>query len=373
MLAERDVIFRLAAGVALLAIGEVERALPVVERALGEVPVETAIPALPWIPTARRREVFEQLMTREPSSEAVAQLTQVLVAAPDDASAELLWRLVDTSTSAAAVQPVHTALLRVYFGDHYYDVSRAGAAAKKRAARAAKEKAAAGPELRRTVALALLMSVDSGEALAVARALLGESSVSAELRRDAQQVVLAVAPEAEARQIASSALRDESDEMRRIAVKYFALGPESLRQLRGGFYMGGTTSTVFSSTNKPDLKPPAGLTRELLDGVRSDGDPETVAYVAYLRALLGDNEALPGLIQHWRGAGQSDPKWKRLVYRAIAALNDDSQAPVLEEIYKSYQRYEVREMYWTIRDMNGPAVVALRKKIRQEVGMEYLR
>jgi len=68
MLAESDVIFRLAAGVALLAIGEVERALRSSSAPWGGA-VETAIPALPWIPTARRG-VFEQLMTREPSPEA---------------------------------------------------------------------------------------------------------------------------------------------------------------------------------------------------------------------------------------------------------------------------------------------------------------
>ena len=35
--------------------------------------------------------------------------------------------------------------------------------------------------------------------------------------------------------------------------------------------------------------------------------------------------------------------------------------------------YEVREVYWTIRSMTGEPALALRKTVRQEVGMEKLR
>jgi hypothetical protein len=50
---------------------------------------------------------------------------------------------------------------------------------------------------------------------------------------------------------------------------------------------------------------------------------------------------------------------------------------VLEEIYRTYQpdedAYRIREFYWTIRSMTGPSVLQLRKRIRDEVGMERLR
>jgi hypothetical protein len=93
----------------------------------------------------------------------------------------------------------------------------------------------------------------------------------------------------------------------------------------------------------------------------------------YFLALLGEPRGLPALIQYWREQHAADKSWQRLVYRAIAALNDDAQVPVLDEIYKNHERYEVREFYWSIRGMTGPQALELRKKIRKEVGMDYLR
>ena len=84
-------------------------------------------------------------------------------------------------------------------------------------------------------------------------------------------------------------------------------------------------------------------------------------------------DALALLIQYWREHQATDKAWQRLVYRAIAALNDDEQTPVLEDIYHSHERYEMRELYWTIRGMTGPKALELRKQMRKEVGMENLR
>jgi hypothetical protein len=33
----------------------------------------------------------------------------------------------------------------------------------------------------------------------------------------------------------------------------------------------------------------------------------------------------------------------------------------------------MREFYWTIRSMHGPEILKLRKKIRDEIGIEQLR
>ena len=54
-------------------------------------------------------------------------------------------------------------------------------------------------------------------------------------------------------------------------------------------------------------------------------------------------------------------------------LDDDSQTPILAEIYKKQRDWQHREFYWTIRSMHGPAVLQLRKQIRDEVGMDNLR
>ena len=47
--------------------------------------------------------------------------------------------------------------------------------------------------------------------------------------------------------------------------------------------------------------------------------------------------------------------------------------PVLAEIYKDRDRLDVRDFYWTIRGMTGPEILAFRKQIRDEIGMDQLR
>jgi hypothetical protein len=65
------------------------------------------------------------------------------------------------------------------------------------------------------------------------------------------------------------------------------------------------------------------------------------------------------------------------VFEALAERNRAADVPVLEEIYeflrKEYDTDAVREFYWTIRTMTGPEVLALRKRIRSEVGMDSLQ
>ena len=64
-----------------------------------------------------------------------------------------------------------------------------------------------------------------------------------------------------------------------------------------------------------------------------------------------------------------------IVYEAIAATNNDKLIPTVEEIYdahgKDSNRYAAN-LYWTIRVMDGKKALALRKRIRDEVGMRNL-
>jgi hypothetical protein len=81
-------------------------------------------------------------------------------------------------------------------------------------------------------------------------------------------------------------------------------------------------------------------------------------------------------LAYWRTkAGDTD--LMRLVYRAVTALNDGAQVPVLRDIYgrlnDDNHRYYLKEFYWTIRSMTAPEVLPLRKTIRDEIGMQNLR
>jgi hypothetical protein len=133
---------------------------------------------------------------------------------------------------------------------------------------------------------------------------------------------------------------------------------------------------AFSRSGQPIVpKAPAGLAAAPLRPLLTDRDPEVAAYAGYLLALLGEGDGLDRLLQHWSGRARTDTTWMRLVYRAIAAGNDDARVTVLETIYRRLQsaENELPEFYWTIRVMEGPNALQLRKQIRQEVGMDRLR
>ena len=118
---------------------------------------------------------------------------------------------------------------------------------------------------------------------------------------------------------------------------------------------------------------PAGLKPEPLRELARDPDPKVAGQAGYLLALLGEREGLEPLLRLWREGGEGHDGTRRLVYRAIAALDDGEQLPVLKAIYAKLESYEYSEFYWTIRIMTGPAVLEFRKQIRDEVGVSNLR
>jgi hypothetical protein len=125
-----------------------------------------------------------------------------------------------------------------------------------------------------------------------------------------------------------------------------------------------------------EVNPPEGLTLEKIRPLLKDPDPESAALAGYLLATLGDPSGLDLLLRYWREHAHADEDWIRLVYRAVAALGDDGRVSLLEKIYGGFRQdehYQLREFYWTIRAIDGPNALKLRKQIRKEVGMDNLR
>src|SRR5207245_9261766 len=124
-------------------------------------------------------------------------------------------------------------------------------------------------------------------------------------------------------------------------------------------------------------QPPPALEAEPLLPLLDSPDSKVAAQAGYLLALLGRPEGLPSLLAYWRNRAANDPDWMRLVYRAVSKLDDGSQVPALKEIYarlnNDHNRQYLSEFYWTIRNMTGPEILALRKLIRDEVGVQNLR
>ena len=110
--------------------------------------------------------------------------------------------------------------------------------------------------------------------------------------------------------------------------------------------------------------------------VLPDTDPDVAAIAAYFLALHDKPDGLQKLIEKYKSAPNTTARpWYKLTYRAIARLNNDSQVPVLERMFKNevQESYNASEFYWTIRSMDGPQALKLRKHIRDTVGMSELQ
>ena len=169
--------------------------------------------------------------------------------------------------------------------------------------------------------------------------------------------------------------------VRKRAIFYLAKGANSLSNLGDEEFSLGLPDTLSVSRNsgQPIIpEAPEGLTAAVLQPLRTADDSEIAAYAAYLLILLDESEDLAPLIDYWRKHARNDEPWTRLVYRAIAYLDDSSRFATLESIYdddisKKQYHSNQSDFYWTIRIMTGPRILALRKRIRDEVGIDRLR
>jgi hypothetical protein len=236
----------------------------------------------------------------------------------------------------------------------------------------------------RLVGLAMLISLEAGTAAEIARPLLDDEKAPADERTDALRVVLVALSEAEGVRVAVRQLASESPARQRAALAYLVGDSHRLQSLgEGAFHLnadwnshyGGSQAVIVGSPIAPE--PPAGLAVEPLLPLLEADDPRTAAQAGYLAALLGRAEGLSPLLAFWQTKAASDPGWMRMVYRAIASLNDGSKVGALREIYNRLHNDEnddyLSEFYWTIRSMTAPETLPLRKTIRDEVGVEQLK
>jgi HEAT repeat protein len=371
---------RLAAALAMVTLGKAEPAVPVLIEAARSDPrlVVRAGSALPWLLSEQRVQTFDQLRKLAAGQDDLAALIYALVEVPDRGAAGLFWELLaDEKLPLQTVTALEMGLRAAYLGQRFSSVSQTRPSDRKELVLAAKERVATGSKWQRLAALSLLASAAPEEAAPIADQLAHDAKADEALRRDAFHVALATKPQAEAVETAIAALSAGSDQERTVALAYLVGGRQALTSLRGGLHLilDGSISDLapFRSGEAIALSPPAQLKAEHVRALLDSPDSKTAAYAGYLLALLGERQGLDKLLEYRRAAEEDRDQVDRLVYRAIAALDDAAHLPVLEEIYRGLDRSEVGQFYWTIRTMTGREVLRLRAKIREEVGMENLR
>ncbi len=374
---------RLGGGVALLALGDDEPALQALHRITAEEPhlLTMVAKSLRWLPWEQRAAFFTLLRIQATDPHALADLCWELVELPDTRASTLLWEvLAGEQVTAELASYVYAGLLKNHGMDRArYDNFREPLKPVGFNTEAVQQLAKSQPVWQRRVALALLLLVDESVASEVANAIVADEQATPGARSDAFCVVLLTGTPQASNLLAVAAILDLESPLRRPALAYLTLGPAGVTSLgHGEFPLQRQGGLQYDNVESKKAALPKELTVEHLQPFLTSPDDETVAQAAYLLAMLGKSEGLDKLTAMWRKARHlaNGQQWESLLIEAIAASDNSRYVPVLEDISRTMidnHPDKVRDLYWTIRAMHGPEILKLRKKIRDEVGMDGLR
>lgn len=378
---------RLAGAKSLVALGQDEVALPVLQDIAGtdkQLAFKTA-GVLPWLLWEDRKQFFELLASSSTEPSQLSLIAYSITKSRDPRNADLLWSLFAIeNASEKTVSVIEYPMRDLYFSNYSYDPTDAPARMRRKAIEDIKPRTESGTRWQRTFALAMLLPIAGDDVAETARKIVNDMEAEADFRADAFQILLLAESDKDAQQTAVNAIVNPNPEIARRALSYLTMGKESLASLQEGAITldRGLSFSSYnrfqSSDNKLPLpEAPEGLNAAQLQPLRNSADPEIAARAAYLLVLLGHPDALDSLIDYWRRHAKEDSRWTRLVYQAIAYLDDASRVELLQEIFEQINTEEnggdVRDFYWSIRSMTGPKILGLRKKIRDTVGMDNLR
>lgn len=372
--AESDSEGRLAAALALVPLGRDARAMPVVREIVqsNAAALEEAAGALPWLVWAQRLKFFDELVAREPDENQLRAIAQEFLVRDGDRAVERLWQLLQGDDQKPALaMAIGQVVMSAY--DNSNPTSGDGPKLDKDQLAELTKYARDGTAWQKNVALARLVDGSPEDAAQLARNVYENPQTSAPFRHDALQLLLASLEQKEAQRLAVKEIASLDPAIRKLAMLYLARGPTALNALRDRLQVHSSFAYYASLTGEPiTVEPPANISEETLAPLLADSDEEVAAAAGYLLVLLGNPDGLPKLAEVWR-RHKTGNNWTVPLYQAIATLDDDRHAPLLAEISRQLSDFDKRQFYWTIRSMHGPAVLKLRKKIRDEVGMDNLR
>jgi HEAT repeat protein len=377
MLESESVPEQLASALVLVALGDDERAIPVLTKAAAADTRQIAdvAKALHWLPWDQRVNFFHQLREMAREADELSAICNELVVLRDLRASDELWNLLaGEKVDARFAESIFADLRKNHrFPDPYgnpelkpvgVDFERLQALAQE------------GKIWQQRVAMAFLLATNKTKAAEAAQIVYENAQASVAIRCDAFCVVLKTSRKKEAQKFAIAALANPDSAITERAIGFLTSGDRVLNSIANGTFPLEVNQIRFVENNEDKDNP---LPKELsLGDVRAhlaSPNDAVAAQAAYLMVMLGDSQELDRLINHWRKTEINDPQWQKLVYKAIAASKDARRVPLLEEIYRSIKDrpQDVRGFYWAIRTMEGPDVLRLRKRIREEVGMGNLK
>ena len=347
---------------------------------------------LKWLPSEQRTKTF-LILADDTSEDGLGQLINQFAEVRNPELAKIIWEQTDKEVSLMLLRQ---ALLSIYFGNtasYYSNIEPEDVAADLRTfAKQDIEKYLDDTAMRQKLVLLSIQQFDLKRAKELAESLEDEGADD-EVKDLAFRIKLKPFPQEGDRYNRPKPDRTfaikflETDEPLKFlaTLRFLALGEESisesgLEEKDRGLRL-PSESYYYSNSNESSEvkvripKPPEGLTKELLDRKDlTEGNDSAAALVAYFQSLLGEKPDLTPLIK--MSNDEETEEVAKMLFQAIAMQNDDSQTPELEKIYDQFgvgDNQFSAELYWTIRTMEGEKVIVLRKRIRDEVGMDNLK
>lgn len=386
MLASPSQDEQLASAAPLVALGLQAKVLPrILEIANTDgANIETVFGVFAWLPFEERVEFVNQLMRLSAAREFESDLLNAISELNDIRDSEFMWRLADNPrTDPSFVSTIEQSLKKLYFADNSWSITQSTPTRKKLVEETAMAQLSLPRGWNHIIALTLLqeLSLENGEGtgeqfLEAVKSIETDQTLDADLRSDAFQLSLVFSDPAERNERLLRQVVDGDESQKLMAL-------QGLLGMNGGLsrlsksqidIVDHRNRFVANNPGEPiQPEPPKGLTEEHVRPLLLSKDPELRALAGYVLAISDDEAGLPFLLDYWRKLHQKDNhEWDRLVYRAIASLDDRTQMPVLKQIYNRLDTWRTSEFYWTIRIMTGPEMLEFRKQIRTEKG-QHLR
>jgi HEAT repeat protein len=376
MLSAKDPEEAVAAARPLVALGRQDKALPVLMSMVKRAPAlhDKIAEALHWLPWDNRLALFRLLCDAAAPDQVVVAVNNFVL--PEERTSSALWELAaHTKLNPEIANSILHGLEAIYDSDgatiRPYADSNPSSEVRKAVLAAARAHIGSGSEMERMIALGLLAHAVPDDAARSAQEIAKNAHESPAIRSDAFRVLLLCLAEFEARRQAIASLTDLESGIRKNALLFLAFGGQKLSSTDVAFSVSRAATAPggrFGKAAAKDLNP------DILRPLLRDKDPQAAACAGYLLALLQADDGLDTLLDYWRNRAGKDDDWTQLVYRAVAALGDDHRVPILEQIYR---RWDVNnpllgDFYWTIRGLDGPNALRLRRQMRQEIGMAKL-
>jgi HEAT repeat protein len=362
---------RIPAATILCSLGKEDLAMPVLLNAQrGEVP--DAAEALVWLPWQKKIQLFRVLKNLVGISRNSAILDG-LAFVPDPRVTDELWNQLGPAAKPEEFEPIFQVLRKMVLGENYYNADGLPDDQKNAMIAALLKRVNEGADLQRSSALAMLMVLAPQRTIDAAKTVRDDPHATEWGRLDALQIQLLLQQQDAAEQTAVAAMNEPG--MWKVAIPYLAAGPSTVSELRGAVSLSYSSNYSYGDNKPITVQVPTGLDSEnskaILRKILKGDDIEMAGYAGYLLALVGDRSGFDILLSDWRSNNMEDA-WSRMVYRAIAKDNDDTQTAVLKELYNGYAKgrsYRAADMYWTLQNVTGPNTKAFLKSIANDLGV----